>query len=303
MPDRRQINATAHNHAPLRSSLADAAFAVEERVVWGGADVLRRVFEVIKWPFERAAWAIERGLIWPVEERTGGWNGPVRAAGMAALALLAVGAGVFGLIWVSGSGGGSTQPTQQAVAPVTPPVVQQAAPEKLAKAAPVLHGAVPKFTPETGDAAAKGGSANAGTADGEAAGAASADATSTSGSPTSSSGAAAQAAGPAATKVAHRFATAFVLYEIGKTDAKVRQTFAATATPQLVHSLLRRPPRLPADAEVPKAKVLNIVPGPKRGDTYMLSVSLLRVGVTSELRLYIQLNEKSGQWQVTDVRG
>jgi hypothetical protein len=303
MLGRRQINATAHNHAPLRSSLADAAFAVEERVVWGGADVLRRLFEVVKWPFERIAWAIERALIWPVEERTGDWNGPVRAAGMAALALLAVGAGVFGLVWASGSGGGSTQPTQQAVAPVTPPVVQQAASEKLAKAAPVLHGAVPKFAPETGDAGAKGGAANANAASGEAAGSAAADVTSTSGNSTSSSAAAAQPAGPAAAKVAHRFATAFVLYEIGKTDAKVRETFAATATPQLTHALLQRPPRLPAGGKVPKAKVLNIVPGPKRGDTYTLSVSLLRVGVTSELRLGMQRDEKSGQWQVVEGLG
>lgn len=302
MLGRRQIKATAHSHAPLRSSLADAAFAVEERVVWGGADVLRRLFELVKWPFERAAWAIERWLIWPVEERTGDWNGPIRAAGIAALALLAVGAGVLGLVWASGSGGGSRQTARQAVAPVAPPVVRQMTPEKLAKAAPVLHGAVPKFAPETGDAA-KGGSASATTAGGETAGATATDATSTSAGSTSSSGPAAQAVGPAATKVAHRFAGAFVLYETGQTDAKVREAFAATATPKLAHSLLQRPPRLPADAKVPKAKVLNIVPGPKHGDTYTLSVSLLRVGVTSELRLDMQLNEKSDQWQVTDVRG
>jgi hypothetical protein len=300
MLGRRQINATAHSHAPLRSSLADAAFAVEERVVWGGADVLRRLFELVKWPFERAAWAIERWLIWPVEERTGGWSGSLRAAGMAALALLAVGTGVLGLIWASGSGGGSRQPTQQAVAPVTPPAVQQAPAGKLAKAAPALHGAVPKFAPEAGDAAAKSGSP---TASGEAAGAAAADVTSTPAGSTSTSGAATQIAGPAATKVARRFATAFVLYEIGKTDAKVRETFAATATPQLVHSLLKRPPRLPADTKVPKAKVLNIVPGPKRGNTYMLSVSLLRVGVTSELRLGVLLDEKSGQPRVAEALG
>lgn len=300
MLGRRQINATANSHAPLRSSLADAAFAVEERVVWGGADVLRRIFEVVKWPFERAAWAIERGLIWPVEERAGGWNGPVRAAGMAALALLAVGAGVLGLIWVSGSSGGTTRTTPQAAAPVVPPVVKQAAAEKLAKAAPVLHGAVPKFAPETGGGAAAAGGA---AASGEAADASAAGATSTSGTPTSSSGAAAQPAGPAATKIAHRFATAFVLYEIGKTDAEVRKTFAATATPRLAHSLLQRPPRLPAGTKVPKAKVLNIVPGPKRGDTYTLSVSLLRVGVTSELRLSMERDQKTGQWQVADALG
>src|SRR3954447_13732710 len=89
--------------APLRSSISNAAFAVEERVVWGGIDVLRRVADVVKWPLERAVWAIERGLVWPLEERTGDWSGPLRTAGVAALALLAVGAGVLGLVWASGS--------------------------------------------------------------------------------------------------------------------------------------------------------------------------------------------------------
>ena len=41
-------------------------------------------------------------------------------------------------------------------------------------------------------------------------------------------------------------------------------------------------------SKVPEAKVLNIVAGPKHGDVYTLSVSLLRVGVTSELRLDMQ---------------
>jgi hypothetical protein len=301
MLGRRQINATADSHAPLRSSLADAAFAVEERLVWGGADVLRRVFEIVKWPFERAAWAIERGLIWPVEERTGEWNGPLRAAGMAALALLAVGAGVLGLLWASGSGGGNDQTLRQAAVPVTPPAVQPAPQEKLAKAAPVLHGAAPKFVPESGDAA-KAVAGNPTKAGGEAADTTATDATSTSDTPTSSAGVPVQPAGPVATKVAHQFAAAFVLYETGKTDAKVREAFTATTTPQLAHSLLQRPPRLPADANVPKAKVLNIVPGPKQGETYTLSVSLLRVGITTELRLNMQ-REKSGEWRVTDVRG
>ena len=70
MLGRRRIDTPA----PIRSSLADAAFAVEERVVWGGADVLRGIVDVVKWPFERAIWAIERGLVWPLEERTGDWS-------------------------------------------------------------------------------------------------------------------------------------------------------------------------------------------------------------------------------------
>jgi hypothetical protein len=67
--------------------------------------------------------------------------------------------------------------------------------------------------------------------------------------------------------------------------------------------LLRRPPRLPANVKVPKAKVLNLVPGPVLGDTHTLSVSLLRVGVTSELRIDMQRDKKTGEWRVTDVLG
>ena len=269
-------------------------------MVWGGVDALRAIAEVVKWPFERAVWAIERGLVWPLEERTGDWSGPLRAAGVAAVALLAVGAGVLGLIWASGSGGGKTPVTQQASAP-TPvaPIVKQTAKEQVAQSTPVLHGAAPSFTPESGDgaSAAKAGEAGSGNAS-------VASGTSTSaGTPTKAEATAAQAAGPAATKVARQFAGAFVLYETGRDDAKVRAAFTATATPQLAHSLLQRPPRLPADVKVPKAKVLNLVPGPKHGDTYTLSVSLLRVGVTSELRIDMQRDDKSGRWQVADVRG
>ena len=38
--------------------------------------------------------------------------------------------------------------------------------------------------------------------------------------------------------------------------------------------------------------MLNIVAGPTHGDTYTLSVSLLRVGVTSELRLDMQNSDE-----------
>jgi hypothetical protein len=53
--------------------------------------------------------------------------------------------------------------------------------------------------------------------------------------------------------------------------------------------------------DVPQAKVLNLVPGPRRGKTYTVSASLLRIGTTSELRL--ELKKKNGNWVITDVRG
>jgi hypothetical protein len=300
MLQRRRI----HTSAPLRSSLADAAFAVEERVVWGGTDVLRGIVDVVKWPFERAIWAIEKGLVWPLEERTGRWNVPLRGIGVASLALVAVAAGVLGLVWAAGSGGGNAQQTQQASAPVVAPVPAQAK-EELAQAAPVLQGAPPDLTPKVSASATKAGDAAAAKASEEGAGASTAATTDkVSSSPDSASTSAEVApAGPAATKVARQFAGGFVLYETGRSDAKVRAAFAATATPELARSLLHRPPRLPANVKVPRAKVLNVVPGPIHGDTYTLSASLLRLGVTSELRVDVQRNPKSGEWQVTDVRG
>ena len=60
--------------------------------------------------------------------------------------------------------------------------------------------------------------------------------------------------------------------------------------------------RQPADVEVPRAKVLNVVPGPSRGGVYTVSVSLLRVGVTSELRLEMERLKDEG-WRVTNVLG
>ena len=75
-----------------------------------------------------------------------------------------------------------------------------------------------------------------------------------------------------------------------------RKAFAATATPELSKALLQRPPRQPANVKVPKAKVVNVVAGPSQGGVYSLSVSLLRVGVTSELRLEMeQVNGKGGK--------
>lgn len=268
-------------------------------MVWGGADVLRRLAEAIKWPFERIIWAIERGFVWPLEERTGKLSAPLRMLGLVALVLLAAGAGVLGLVWASGSGGGGTSSVRQAAAPVTAPIVRQApAP---AAAAPVLQGAKPDFSaePETGASKSAGeiaSSDSAATTAGSTAEVAK--------SASSASGdAGVKPAGPAATKVARRFAGAFVLYEIGRKSPEVRSVFNETATPQLAHALLQRPPRQPAGVEVPKAKVLNVVAGPHQGDTYTLSVSLLRVGVTSELRLDMQRDPETGKWQVVGSLG
>jgi hypothetical protein len=296
MLGRRRIDTTT----PLRSSLADAAFAVEERLLWGGADILRRVLDAVKWPFERIVWTIERGLVWPLQERTGNWSAPLRAFGVVALALLAAGAGVLGLVWASGSGGNGAG-VRDAAAPAPAPITQAAPAPQPSQAAPVLQGAKPDFTAESGGGVAEGSGEVATSTGANSTGAvASSGATGSSGS---SAAPEAAITGPAAIKVAHQFAGAFLLYETGRKTAIVRETFAETATPQLTRSLLRRPPRLPAGVKVPKAKVLNVVAGPQHGDTYTLSVSLLRLGVASELRLEMQADPKTDQPLVADVRG
>ncbi len=106
----------------------------------------------------------------------------------------------------------------------------------------------------------------------------------------------------AAKQTARRFAQAFVVYEVGGVDGKVRSEFRHTSTKQLSRALLNRPPRQPAAVKVPQAKVVNVVAGPSKAGVYPVSVSLLRVGVTSELRL--ELEQGVGKkWQVTNVLG
>jgi hypothetical protein len=112
--------------------------------------------------------------------------------------------------------------------------------------------------------------------------------------------------GPVAPKAAkltaRRFAAAFVVYEVGGVDGKVRSEFRHTSTKQLSGALLHRPPRQPAAVKVPRAKVVNVVAGPSKDGVYPVSVSLLRVGATSELRL--ELEQGVGKkWQVTNVLG
>lgn len=304
MLGRRQIeNPINQGVAPARSSLVDVAWAVEERIVWGGADVLRTALTAVKWPFEQLAWASERWLVWPLQERTDHWSTPLRTAASAAVAAIAVAAVVGGALLAKGSGG--EQPA--AVEPV-PAVAPAPAPSPSQPAeAPVLQGATPNFTPEAGGGAGTGAASSK-----SATSSAAVESTASSASALPDSAASTPAGtdttakpGPAATKVVRRFAGAFVLYETGRGNPDaLNAVFAETATSQFAHSLLKRPPRLPADVKVPKAKVLNVVAGPALGDnTFTYSISLLRLGVTSELRVDIQRNEKSGEWQVTEALG
>jgi hypothetical protein len=264
---------------------------------------LRGVADFVRWPFERAAWAVERGVVWPLRERFAGRSPAGRSAGAAALASIAAAAVLAGVLLLPGS---SDAPREQAAAPTRVAIATpKPRPQAEKPRGPILHGATPSFdvgkgasvSPDAGEKASTAEPANDGT---EAKTSAGASQSEESGAATTSSSKPVPA-GPAAMKVARRFSEAFVFYEIGERAAQAKTVFGETATPQLTSALGERPPRLPADAKVPKARVVNLVPGPRAGKAYSVSVSLLRVGLTSELRL--ELSKKNGQWLVTDVRG
>lgn len=299
MPKRRHINANPSGRS-LSSSLAattspvrEVAWIIEERVVWPGADLFRSLFDAVKWPFEQLGWHFERRLIWPVQERTADWSPAVRIGGALGVVLLL--AGIVAAIALPSSSSNSSPVAVPARTAVREPVPTKAAPAEAAPV-PVLHGAKPVFAPGSDSVKAPAKPAEAQKAHASAVSPAAAPAT------PATSVATREVADEEAVTVAREFSDAFVLYETGQVDAEVRSAFRSAATPQLVASLLHRPPRLPANVEVPQAKVLNVVPGPQVGNDCTVSVSLLRVGLSSELRLSLH-RDKNGNWLVKDVLG
>lgn len=297
MPRRRQINADPD--APdLRSRLdaasepvRAAAWTVQERIAWRAADLLRTIAEVVRWPFERIAWLFERRLIWPLRERAAGFPVSGQTAAGGALTMVALGVVALGVVSLANDDG--TEPRRVATAAPLAAAAPSSVPTGEEPAEPVLQGAAPSFgagvTEAPGAASAEtpiASAPTAGTLDGEVA---------------ATSSKQPVPAGPAAMKVARRFAEAFVFYEIGERPERTRTVFGETTTPRLAEALEERPPRQPQAIEVPQARVLNLVPGPRYGKTYTVSASLLRVGATSELRL--EMKKQNGIWRITDVRG
>ncbi|HET9184766.1 MAG TPA: hypothetical protein VFN82_01385 [Solirubrobacterales bacterium] len=276
--------------------------------------------------FEDLSLALREHLVWPVEDRLLGLGDRGRAALAGGAVVVVLGLGI-GAATVGGSGGSGPVSAPVAVAPEkTPHTLPPSKPAP--KPEPTLHGAAPVFKPAPGPekVGQSQGVESAGTGSAGGSGAAAAATAANTGNPatdTITSTPAAPAArtagattssaktadlpdgppaGPAAIAVARKFAGAFVVYETGGDEDTVRKGFGATATPELTKALMRRPPRQPAGVEVPQAKVLNVVPAPSHGTIYPLSVSLLRVGVTSELRLEMEQLKNQG-WRVTNVLG
>lgn len=297
-----------------RSRAAERATSwLDEWVFIRGGDLVRGIFGRLTRAFEAITWLLRRYLVWPLQDRLGGLGAPGRVLAAVAAALV-VGVGVAAVLSVS-SGGEEGEPVaaEVAVAAEEPPAAPAPKPVAPEPEEETLQGTAPDFEPDQADkqeskvegdsapiASAPVGSDPATTRIGSKPGAA----TSSLASPASGQSAVGidgPPAGKQALSVAEDFAGAFVLYETGGKKAKVRKAFAATATPELAESLLERPPRQPANVEVPEAKVVNVVAGPSHGGVYSVSVSLLRVGLTSELRL--DMEKHKDEWLVTNVLG
>lgn len=258
--------------------------------------------------------AVRDDVLWPVQDTFLALRDTGRNTILGAVLILMVAAGGYALV-----SSGSSQPEAPAAsvataskpAPAAEPVAVKVAPEPAPE--PTLQGAAPVFkAPKEAKQPKEDASSTAGTAASAAPAAAGNSgnaATDTISSNPAAAGATASKAsvegppaGPAAIAVARKFAGAFVVYETGGGSGEVRKAFEATAVPQVTKALLQRPPRQPAGLKVPKAKVLNVVPAPSHDRVYPVSVSLLRVGATSELRLEME-QLKNRQWRVTNVLG
>jgi hypothetical protein len=288
-------------------AIADTLWSVQDRF----RSALRAAPGAIRVAVSQSVLAFREKVYWPLSDRAATMGAPARALCFGAVVLVAAGVGVAGLIWAAPDRPDSPMAAQTATETAPPLATVKASPAT--PKGPTLHGVAPVFKPAAAGRASSVDSAKPIETASSDSSSSSSDSSSTAASSGSPSGAASTSdakspdtpgppAGPAAISVARDFAGAFVLYETGHTDSDVRKSFSESATPELSRSLLRRPPSLPANVTVPKAKVVNVVAAPSHGRVYPLSVSLLRVGVTSELRLEMErLKDKS--WQVTNVLG
>lgn len=249
--------------ADARWGIREAAWSFEERVVWRASDASRAALRRALRALEPLQRLIQTRLVWPLSDRLDDYGDGARTAFATAAVLAAVGAGVAG----AGIAGGE-EDTPRAIAASPMPVA-------VAETAASLQGVAPDFVADPNAAAA---AAEA---------------------PARVAPAPEGAATPE--QVAWTFARSFVLYEVGRVDDEVTDSFKTTATPQLAAALGTEPPRLPSAAKVPEAKVLNVVIGKRAGKQLAVSASLLRLKAASELRL--TLNRTDDGWRVAEVLG
>lgn len=252
------------------------------------------------WPIKRFGWFLEKWVLWPIADsfrrftNAFRYRSPFAYIGATLMVTVTAGAVAAAVYFYNQSEDKKADPVvadtaiqAETVAPAIPTPTQPNTPVEdttpnSGDADTTLQGVVPNFTTSDRQKSGKksGGNANQ-------------QLPSTVVRP---------APVPEATplKVAHKFATTFVSYEVG--DKGAAQQFARTATPKLAKELKKNPPKLPSTGQIPKATVVNVVRGKKSGDSMQVSVSLMRTGAASELRLALTREQGDG-WLVSEVRG
>jgi len=260
------------------------------------------------WPFKRLWWGLEKHLLWPVSDSfrrmTGAmrYRSPLAYIGATVMVCLTAGAVATAVYFYNEARQPDPAPVVAEaplgsdtvvapVAPVAPPPTAKAPSNSGSKDDGSLQGVVPDFNASAGTDtnAGSGGDAKGGSSGKDDSQKLPKTVVRPSKPPDSPP-----------LKVAHRFAETFVGYEVGekKSAGKLRKT----STARLAGELTARPPRLPSNGQVPKASVLNVVAGKKKGRRMEASVSLMRSGATSELRL--ELTRIDGKrWLVSEVKG
>ncbi len=255
----------------------------------------------LTWPIRRFFWAVEKRILWPIADSFKRFSGSFRYrspfAYIGATLLLTMTAAAIGAAFYfhGEAKDGETAPVVAAVpaetivAPTTPAPVTAVTPPSEAKPDDTLKGVVPDFDKTSGTSKSSNKKSNGGGV-----------ANKSAQDPYATVVKPAPAPDSPPLKVAHKFAMTFVDYEIGKKG--VAKDFKKTATLKLAKELKQDPPRQPSNGDIPKAAVMNIVKGDQGPDSLEVSVSLLRSGATSELRLALD-QQKNKKWLVSEVRG
>jgi len=257
----------------------------------------------ITWPVRRAYWFVEKHLLWPIADsfrklsaaisRGFRYRSPIAYIG-ATMLLTLTGAAIAAAVYFHNEAKDSetpitaqvpTDPETVIATTPTPPPTLPSAPADQAKDDDTLKGVVPNFETSS-DKTGKTDKSSTGDQN-------SSSLPDTVVRPT-------EKPSSPPLKVAHSFAMTFVDYEVGKKG--VAKEFEKTATTKLSKELKQDPPRQPSNGNIPKATVMNVVKGKKNGGTLDVSVSLMRSGATSELRLALEEGKKN-EWLVSEVRG
>jgi len=263
-------------------------WSIEKFLVWpvgrlfsGIGRLVGLVAAEIAWPFRRAWWAVEKSIVWPIADRfrrrgtrepRARQGAPLAWVGATALVMVTAGA-MSAAYYFYKEAESPSDPALIVDAPAvteTVPAPPATEPEETPAA---LQGAAPNFDTKPGQ---KGPGKKKGT----------------------NVKPAAVPSDPAL-KVAHRFASSFVSYEVGESRPKA---LARTSTPKLARELAERPPRQPSKGKVPKARVMNVVEGEKDGRRLTVSVALQRSGAATELRLSM-IKGRDRAWKVSEVLG